>query len=93
MDSALDISCALNGRRIVIGGTYRHFKGNDYVVEGIACDTETLELNVIYRSLYGHPQFGTDVLWSRSLEAFASEVDHEKYPEVTQRYRFELVQP
>lgn len=68
-----------------IKGIYKHFKGNYYIVEDIAIDSETLEEIVIYRSLYENSK-----LWARLKKDFLSEVDYEKYPEVTQKYRFEL---
>lgn len=64
---------------------YRHFKGDYYLVEDIATDSETGAAMVIYRKLYGDGS-----LWVRPLSMFLEEVDHEKYPDVKQKYRFEL---
>ena len=34
-------------------GRYRHFKGNEYEVLGVARDSETMQEVVVYRALYG----------------------------------------
>lgn len=71
--------------KLVINGIYKHFKGDYYLVEGIALDSETKEEMVVYRRLYGDCG-----LWVRPKKMFLSEVDYEKYPNVKQKYRFEL---
>jgi len=51
-------------------GKYRHYKGKDYEVIGVARHSETLEELIIYRALYG-----TNVLWVRSLKMFTEKVE------------------
>ncbi|MDY2625260.1 MAG: DUF1653 domain-containing protein [Coriobacteriales bacterium] len=72
-------------RELKLHRVYRHFKGDYYLVEDVARHSETDEELVVYRRLYGDGS-----LWVRPKDMFLSEVDHEKYPDVKQRYRFEL---
>ena len=60
------------GREIVIGGHYRHFKGGDYVVLNVAHDHETYEEQVVYMQIYDKPR-----VWVRPLRMFLEDVnDH-----------------
>ena len=70
---------------IKIKGVYKHFKGNYYLVEDVATHSETNELYVVYRALYGDYK-----LYVRPYDMFVSKVDHKKYLDVKQEYRFEL---
>lgn len=70
---------------IIPNRIYRHFKGDYYLLIDTAKHSETGEDYVIYRKLYEEGG-----LWIRPLQMFQEEVDHEKYPEVEQKYRFQL---
>lgn len=74
-----------NDRNVMAGQVYRHFKGHTVKVLHIAQDTEAPgQFCVVYECEDG-------AIWSRPYGMFVSEVDHEKYPNVKQKYRFELV--
>jgi len=72
-------------RELKINGIYKHFKGDFYLVDGIAIHSETKEKYVVYRALYGETE-----VYIRPYDMFLSKVDKQKYPNVEQEYRFEL---
>jgi hypothetical protein len=63
-------------------GKYKHYKGKEYEVLGVAKHSETLEETVVYKALYGNHD-----LWVRPLKMFMEdvEIDGKKIP------RFEFI--
>lgn len=55
-------------------GRYRHYKGGEYELIGVARHSETLEDMVVYKALYGRSD-----LWVRPLKMFVEQIDREDY--------------
>ncbi len=85
-------------RGLTPGAFVRHFKRETlskeelkknplmylYQIVGLAEHTESKEMLMVYRALYGKPTF-----CARPLSMFMSEVEKDKYPYIKQKYRFE----
>jgi len=69
--------------KVTKGQVYRHFKGDLMEVIEVAKHTETEELMVVYEH--------NGTIWARPYDMFVSKVDKNKYPDVEQEYRFQLV--
>ena len=82
-------------RNFASGDIIQHFKREtvnqnsmQYLYEyiGVAMHSETRDKMIVYRALYGEKE-----LFVRPYEMFMDEVDHEKHPEIRQKYRFEKI--
>lgn len=72
-------------REIKAGMKVRHFKGFISEIIAVAMHTETEEELVIYKHI------DEEQVYARPLSMFNSLMDKEKYPNVTQKYRFEII--
>lgn len=85
--------------RLKIGDIVQHFKRETlgqpmnlylYVIKDIAVHTESGERLVIYQALYENDAMGVRLgTYARPYNMFMGEVDHKKYPNIKQKYRFE----
>lgn len=55
-------------------GKYRHFKGKEYRLIGLAKHSETMELMVVYQALYGEQG-----LWVRPAHMWTEQVERDNY--------------
>lgn len=56
-------------------GKYKHYKGKEYEVIGLAHHSETLEPLVVYKALYNSDEFGPNAIWVRPFDMFIEKVD------------------
>lgn len=62
-----------------------------YMFLGTVRDTETMQEMALYEALYtNNDGINAGDMFVRPLDMFLSEVDREKYPEIKQKYRFEV---
>lgn len=75
---------------VEIGKVYRHFKGNYYFVENVACDSETKERMVVYKPLY--PREDGNYILVRPEKMFLEEIPERPDNITGQKHRFEVAQ-
>lgn len=74
----------MNGPKV--GETYRHFKGHVYKIIALASHSETGESMVVYQAIKDEQE-----TYVRPLTMFLEKVDKNKYPNISQEYRFEKI--
>ncbi len=75
---------------IQVNKIYKHFKGKLIRVVCIGLDSETKKEMVAIEELEESQGYPKGQIWFRDKNDFFDEVDHEKYPNVNQKFRFEL---
>lgn len=78
-------------QEIKINGIYKHFKGKLVKVICMGLNSETKEEMIAIEELEESQGYPKGQIWFRNKKDFFEEVDHEKYPEIIQKYRFELL--
>ena len=79
-------------RTVKEGQLFKHFKGHTYVIVAVAFDADNYKENTPLESrVVVYQNIESKEIWVRPYDEFVSEVDHEKYPNVKQKYRFEEI--
>ena len=79
-------------RKIKVNDIYKHFKGHTYKVIAIGYDSENYNEDDPSKSrLVVYQNVENNEVWVRPYDMFNSLVDKNKYPDIKQKYRFELV--
>ena len=78
-------------REIKIGKKYKHFKNKIYTVLDIVYDSESNNETEYKKVVIYQAEYGDKLKWARPYDMFNSKVDHNKYPDVKQKYRFEEI--
>ena len=65
---------------------FHHFKGHDYKIVTIGKDSETTNDVIIYQGTYDD-----NPVWVREYKDFFAKIDKKKYPDIKQKYRFEII--
>ena len=74
-------------QELVVGGIYKNFKWHVYRLLFVGKDADDLSEKIIYQNVNDEKD-----IWIRNKDEFLSVVDKEKYPNVKQEFRFELIQ-
>ena len=79
-------------REVKVNDIYKHFKGHTYKVIAIGYDSENYNEEDPSKSrLVVYQNLEDNEIWVRPYDMFNSLVDKKKYPDIKQKYRFELV--
>ena len=79
-------------RTIKKGQFYKHFKGHTYIILEMAYDSDKYnEDNPLDSRMVVYQNVESKQIWVRPYDEFVSEVDHNKYPDVKQKYRFQKI--
>ena len=79
-------------RTVKKGQLYKHFKGHTYIILEMAYDSDKYnEDNPLDSRVVVYQNVESKQIWVRPYDEFVSEVDHNKYPDVKQKYRFQKI--